>query len=291
MDLLQHLYDTYGNVTALDLQENHALLTKPYDPNLPIDSLFKQVEDASDFATAAGAPFTDRQIIDAAYLLILGTHVYKDECKEWLRRPLTEQTWTNFKADFSRAYRERKTLQKLEKQGSAGTHFGANTTETAPTETETLSSLTNATIETGSNVLNLAHQNAALRDQVNQLTSLVESLTTTVAETNQQLSALRQFSGQLAFRGGTNTGRGRGRNAGRGRYGNVRGRDPGFNANSRHYCWTHGLTRTSSHTSANCRTPADGHKTTVTFANRMGGSDFLCHLIETIPSNSENTEE
>ena len=275
--LLQHLYTTYGNVTAIDLQENHAQLTKPYDPNMPISHLFKQIEDAGAFAAAAGAPFSDRQIIDNAYLLILSTQVYKDECKEWIRKPINEQTWANFKLDFNQAYRERQTIQKLEKQGNAQAHFGANATtidnEQAPPPHETLSSLTNATLETGSNVLNLAHENAALREQVHQLTNLVETLTTTVAETNTQLAAFRNHHNPSIR---TPSGGGRGRGRGRSRMG---GRDPGFNTYSKHYCWSHGLTRTSSHTSANCRTPRPGHKSTAIFSNRMGGSDYLCHLV------------
>ena len=178
LQLLQHLSTTYGNVTAFDLQDNYKKLTAPYDPNLLISQLFKQIEDAGAFAAAAGAPFSDRQIIDNAYLLVLGTHEYKDECKEWIRRPLPAQTWANFKTAFNQAYRERQTIKKLEQQGNAQAHFGANATandnEQSPPHHETLSSLTNATLETRSNVLNLAHENTALTEQVHQLTNLVE---------------------------------------------------------------------------------------------------------------------
>ena len=38
------------------------------------------------------------------------------------------------------------------------------------------------------------------------------------------------------------------------------------------YCWTHGHTTNSSHTSASCKKQADGHKVTATKTNTMGGS-------------------
>jgi len=38
------------------------------------------------------------------------------------------------------------------------------------------------------------------------------------------------------------------------------------------YCWTHGHTTNSSHTSASCQKQADGHKVTATKINTMGGS-------------------
>ena len=39
-----------------------------------------------------------------------------------------------------------------------------------------------------------------------------------------------------------------------------------------YYCHTHGLTPNSSHTSATCNRPADGHKSDATFTNLKGGS-------------------
>jgi hypothetical protein len=38
------------------------------------------------------------------------------------------------------------------------------------------------------------------------------------------------------------------------------------------YCWTHGHTTNSSHTSASCKKQADGHEVTATKTNTMGGS-------------------
>ena len=41
------------------------------------------------------------------------------------------------------------------------------------------------------------------------------------------------------------------------------------------YCWTHGHTTNSSHTSASCKKQADGHKVTATKTNTMGGSAHI----------------
>jgi hypothetical protein len=41
------------------------------------------------------------------------------------------------------------------------------------------------------------------------------------------------------------------------------------------YCWTHGHTTNSSHTSASCQKKADGHEVTATKTNTMGG---LAHV-------------
>jgi hypothetical protein len=41
---------------------------------------------------------------------------------------------------------------------------------------------------------------------------------------------------------------------------------------SRGYCWTHGHTTNSSHTSATCNHPVEGHQANATASNAMGGN-------------------
>jgi hypothetical protein len=41
------------------------------------------------------------------------------------------------------------------------------------------------------------------------------------------------------------------------------------------YCWTHGVLTNPNHTSATCRSPAPGHQSSATLADRQGGSEFL----------------
>ena len=105
LQLLTHLYDNYGQITPMDLDDNERRMKQKYDPNQPIDILFKQIELAVEFAITGNAPFTATQIVNTAFLLLLGTGVYEDECKEWKRRPAAQQTWNNFKTDFMLAYR------------------------------------------------------------------------------------------------------------------------------------------------------------------------------------------
>ena len=146
----------------------------------------------------------------------------------------------------------------MQQQGSTGTHFGANTTTTEP---ETLSTLTNATIKTGSNVLNLAHENATLKEQVSSLLSLIETLQDTVKQTDSKLETLMTNNNNNCNNRGGRNGM----------------RSSGFNPNSKHYCWTHGLTYNGNHTSANCRNSAPGHQRDATFSNWKGGSNHLCN--------------
>jgi hypothetical protein len=40
-DMLDHLFETYGNITAVDLEVNFEHMRRPWDPHQPVESLFK----------------------------------------------------------------------------------------------------------------------------------------------------------------------------------------------------------------------------------------------------------
>ena len=293
MNILTHLYDAYGQITDLDLDNNEKRMKTPYDPNLPIDNLFHQIEAAEEFAITGNSPFTARQIVNTAFLLIFASNAYNDECKEWKRRPQAQKTWANFKTTFMQAYISRRDLQKLQSQASASNLFGANVikSNTSVSETTAASTLTdvfsdtsttieaiaNATIESSNQVALLAQDNESLRAHVGQMQELLTAMQTNIRGSNQSNSTHppSQYNRY--------TGRGRGIGRGRGRSRQPRG----FDANSTHYCWTHGLTRTPYHTSQTCRDTDPGHKKEATFNKKLNGSKLKCHLA----NNTQNTEE
>ena len=75
-------------------------------------------------------------------------------------------------------------------------------------------------------------------------------------------------------------GRQRARGRGTGRIHEMQPR--GFDASSKHYCYTHGLTRSPHHTSQNCRETDPGHKKEAIFYNRMGGYKLKCNLANNV---------
>ena len=284
-DIITHLYDTYGQISDLDLDENEKRIKKKYEPDQPIDVLFKQIEEAEEYATTGNSPFTARQIVNTAFLLIFATGAYEDECKTWKRRTTATKTWANFKSDFMQAYKSRRDLQKLQKQATAGQLFGAHASKsidnnTAPTDissvtdmfsqtTDKIEAIANATLESGNQVAFLAQENVNLRAQVSSMQAILADMQTSLS------------SGQSSNTNINNTSSNNNNDNNRARRGKMRNRNPrGFNANSHHYCHTHGLTRTPHHTSQNCRFPDPGHKKEATFWNKMNGSKLKCHLAQ-----------
>jgi hypothetical protein len=53
-DMLDHLFETYGNITAVDLEINFEHMRRAWDPQHPVESLFKQIQDCADYSEAGG---------------------------------------------------------------------------------------------------------------------------------------------------------------------------------------------------------------------------------------------
>ena len=85
--ILQHLFDNYGNITPLELEDNDTKMRATWDPNSPFDCLVKQIEDGQDYADDGSKPYTAEQLLRIAYTLVFKTGLYFEDCKTWNTRP------------------------------------------------------------------------------------------------------------------------------------------------------------------------------------------------------------
>jgi hypothetical protein len=76
LDLLTHLITFYAMIAPTELTQNYQRLSKPYDPNQPIETLFQQIQDARAFAVADGQPYGAAMIINVAYTFMFNTGLY-----------------------------------------------------------------------------------------------------------------------------------------------------------------------------------------------------------------------
>jgi hypothetical protein len=53
-DMLDHLFETYGNITAVDPEINFEHMRRAWDPQQPVETLFKQIQDCADYSEAGG---------------------------------------------------------------------------------------------------------------------------------------------------------------------------------------------------------------------------------------------
>jgi hypothetical protein len=120
-DMLEHLFTTYGNITAVDLEINLEHMRRAWDPQQPVESLFKQIQDCANYSEAGGVIIGHPQKINVGYAQIFATGHFMSACRRWNKKPLADKTWAQFKAHFSAAHRQHKQMQG-ESAATAGYH-------------------------------------------------------------------------------------------------------------------------------------------------------------------------
>lgn len=232
--ILDFLYTNYGNITPAELLANSEKLKEPYNPSEPIESLFTRFEDAIEYADAANRPFTDEQILEYALLAILKTGQFKEAIREWRRLP-NPRTWNLFKTHFATAHKEYRELEAL--AGTSG--YTAN----------------HLIEEASAEILHLVNNVSEETKQIvhHELANVVQRLT--------QLEITVQKLLNKSPPPATD-------NNNKEREAALRKRFDDADA----YCWSHGFTGCSAHTSATCKRKIQGHQDNATKANMMGGN-------------------
>ena len=147
-NLLTHLFENYGNITQLELEDNDTKMRALWDPNSPFDCLVQQLEHGQDYVDDGGPPYTADQLLCIAYTLVFKTGLYFEDCKAWNTKPNNEKTWTNFKTHFHRAQRllwdQLRTTKQAGFTSNIATHNHPNENQPPPKYHEALVNLATA---------------------------------------------------------------------------------------------------------------------------------------------------
>jgi hypothetical protein len=240
-DMLDHLFETYGNITAVDLEVNFEHMRRPWDPYQPVESLFKHIQDCADYSEAGGVPIGPSQKINVGYANIFATSQFMSACRRWNEKTAAEKTWTHLKSHFAAARHQHKQMK-----GETAAHAGFHSANDAMTQTE--DHMAAATIGA---LANLTTTTAAGREVVTALTQAKARLVKQREETSSELRELKALLHQER----------RDRRCPR-----------TISATANNYCWTHEYKVGKTHTSLTCNTRNTGHKAEATRADNMGGS-------------------
>jgi hypothetical protein len=75
-------------IAPTELTQNYERLNTPYDLNLPIETLYQQIQDAQALAVAGGQPYGAAMIVNVAYTLVFNTGLFPDACRAWQSRAI-----------------------------------------------------------------------------------------------------------------------------------------------------------------------------------------------------------
>jgi hypothetical protein len=119
--ILDHLFETHGNITAVDLEINFEHMRRAWDPQQPVETLFKQIQDCTDYSESGGFLITHPKQINVGYAKIFSTGHFMSGCRRWNEKPTAGKTWTQFKSHFAAAHRQHKQVQE-ESAATVGYH-------------------------------------------------------------------------------------------------------------------------------------------------------------------------
>jgi hypothetical protein len=246
-DLLDHLLERYGRITASDIANCRTKMEAPMDVTQPIDIYFQTIDDCVQFATDGQVPFTPTQVVQTAYHPVSKSGIYNDACKEWRRKPIADRTWTHFKAFFATEYNELKEQQKL--NTNQNNFHGANS---AIDFTTAIDSLAMAATSDRNVMTQLTLTNKQSVQTIHQLTEQLGKVQAELAQAKQQQVPKQKSN--------TNT-----------KPTPHHGARPKFDhaawiltLDPAGYCWSHGYRVLCGHNSADCEGKLEGHQDAAT---------------------------
>jgi hypothetical protein len=197
LQLLTHLLTYYAMIAPTELTHNYERHNTPYDPNLPIETIFQQIQDAQAFAVAGGHPYGAAMIVNVAYTLVFNTGLFPDACCAWQSRAIAGNTWAQFKIDFTTAHREfRLTNHTAQQYGfhSANMMNEQGRDDSMQDTVDAIAQLATATASDRGTVATLTTTNAKLVNQLEAAQALIAQLKNEIAMLKKRLNLLDRIN-------------------------------------------------------------------------------------------------
>ena len=255
LQLITHLWSSYGTVDDADHAANEEAMKKPWTPPVPIATLFEQLKKGQEFAARGNEIIDDTQLIRWGYQNIKNTGLFNRECEKWRKKAAKEKSWTDFKKHFILAYDDHLKYESSTTTASEATYTANQVQQILQDELSTImGSTSDSTPPTYPPPLEPAPATANVALTIDDVRRVIQETLASHApsQSSSQSSSLTTTASRTPRTPLVAQGL-------------LRGKPVS-------YCWTHGVTSNLRHTSASCRRKATGHKDEATFSNRMGGS-------------------
>jgi hypothetical protein len=145
-------------------------MRKAWDPQKPVEILFKQIQYCADFLEAGGVRIGHPQQINVGYAKIFATFNFMSACRRWNEKDTADKTWANLKVHLAAAHRQHNQMQ-----GKSAANSGHHTVNADVGQTEykmaeatigAVSNLVTATATDRGVVTTLTEANSSLAKQL-----------------------------------------------------------------------------------------------------------------------------
>jgi hypothetical protein len=173
-------------------------MRRAWDPQQPVNSLFKQIQDCADNSEAGGVLIGHPQQINVGYAKIFATGHFMSACRRWNEKHLIEKTWSQFKSHFAAAHRQHKQMQG-ESAATAAYHsanaaVGQTEHQLAEATIGALANLATATAADRGVVATLTEANARLVKQLEYNSNELRELKSLIKKERVEKRGQRSFN-------------------------------------------------------------------------------------------------
>jgi hypothetical protein len=81
--MLEHFFLTYVSITSVYFEHTFEHIRKAWDPQQPVETLFKQIQDCAEFSKAGRVTIFHAQQINVGYDKIFATYNFMSACRMW----------------------------------------------------------------------------------------------------------------------------------------------------------------------------------------------------------------
>jgi hypothetical protein len=95
--MIDHIFITYWNITAVDLENSFEYMRRAWYPQLPVEYLFKQIQDCADYSESGGVLIRNPQQINFGYRKMFANGHFMSACCRWNEKPHAEKLGHNLR--------------------------------------------------------------------------------------------------------------------------------------------------------------------------------------------------
>jgi hypothetical protein len=98
--MLDHLFETDSNITAVDLEINFEHIHRAWDPQQPVESLIKKIQDCADYSEVGGVLIGHPQQINIGYAKNICNSHFMSACHRWNEKHTIEKNLDAIQISF-----------------------------------------------------------------------------------------------------------------------------------------------------------------------------------------------
>jgi hypothetical protein len=178
--LYDHVMDRFAKISQVEIDDNLAEFNKGIDPSRTLAVYTRKQELCQEIATDAGVEITESTMVTTGTKHAVAAGGMDEAWKGWMRMPMANRTWPNWKTHWTAAFQEKRELIKLTGSAFNGMANSAQEEEMGTKMVDALDNLANAAVQRNDTFEQLVKSNQTLTNTISSQQTEIKRLLTIV---------------------------------------------------------------------------------------------------------------